>query len=53
VNEDAPVMPYGYVTMLLAAVIPPVWLRLTDPLLADWDNRFASTEERNLIAKSQ
>ena len=43
-------MPYGYMTMILLAYIPPLWHRTIDPLLKDWDEQFASEDERALIA---
>lgn len=45
---DAPMMPYGYITMLLIALCPPVWKRMMAPLLDKWDRTEASPEERIL-----
>ena len=47
----APVLPYGYQTLTLIALIPPLWHRNIDPLLADWDRRFASDAERDLLCE--
>jgi alkane 1-monooxygenase len=30
-NEQAPQLPFGYATMVLLALIPPVWRRVMDP----------------------
>lgn len=46
----APEMPAGYMSMLLAALIPPYYRRLMAPRLAEWDARLASAEERALLA---
>jgi len=47
----APTLPYGYLTSILLALVPPLWYRHTAPLLAHWDAQFATPEERSL-AKS-
>jgi len=47
--SDAPRLPYGYQTMSLIALAPRLWCRVMDPLLADWDRRFASEAERSLV----
>lgn len=43
---NAPVMPMGYMPMILASFVPPLWDRLVNPLLKDWDQRLASPDER-------
>ena len=30
-REDAPTLPYGYPTLVLVAMVPPLWFRLMDP----------------------
>lgn len=52
IEEDAPTLPFGYMTMILAALVPPVFMRLMDPHLADWDRRLASQSERLLLFSS-
>ena len=47
--SEAPNLPYGYATMALIAFVPPLWNRIIDPLLADWDRRLASEDERRLV----
>ena len=49
VHQDAPTLPYGYQTMALIALTPPLWRHMMRPLLADWDRRFASEAERALV----
>lgn len=49
--EESPILPYGYKTMALIALVPPLFRRIMAPLLADWDRRFASPEERRLIVE--
>ena len=38
--------PYPYLTLLLAALIPPLWHRIWVPSLIEWDERWASPFER-------
>jgi alkane 1-monooxygenase len=42
----APVLPYGYMGSILLAFVPGLWPKLSRPLLADWDARLASQDER-------
>jgi alkane 1-monooxygenase len=49
--EAAPTLPFGYQTMATIALLPPVWRHIMRPLLKDWDERFASGEERHLVRK--
>ena len=51
--KGAPMMPYGYLSMLyLAIFLPPVFHRLMSKKLVEWDNNFASKNER-LLALEQ
>jgi hypothetical protein len=43
------VLPYGYETMALIALVPPLWRRIVAPLLSDWDQRLANDAERRLV----
>jgi len=39
-DEDrAPQLPQGYATMFLVALVPPLWFRVMDPLVAKWNAR--------------
>lgn len=44
----APTLPHGYQAMALIALVPPLWRAIMDPLVADWDRRFATDAERSL-----
>ena len=50
-KKDAPRLPMGYQTASLLALIPPIWKRLVNPILYEWDNTMANEEERALIRK--
>ena len=45
---SAPMLPKGYLTMLLIALVPPLFKRLMTPALNDWDERHATPAERKL-----
>jgi hypothetical protein len=49
--SGAPVLPHGYQTCALIALIPFLWRSKIDPLLARWDREAASPEEYELISK--
>jgi alkane 1-monooxygenase len=38
-QDDAPQLPAGYATMLLLALVPPLWFRVMNPRVADWHAR--------------
>ena len=47
--QDAPMMPQGYLTMLyMALFLPYLFHRMMARKLLDWDERFATSEERAL-----
>ena len=48
-RPHAPMLPYGYLTMVLLALVPFLWRRNMAPRLTDWDQRFASDAERAII----
>lgn len=48
-TDAAPRLPFGYETMVLFAFIPPLWNRVLNPVLAQWDDHFASKAEREFI----
>jgi alkane 1-monooxygenase len=37
--DSAPQLPQGYATMFLVALVPPLWFRVMDPLVAEWNAR--------------
>jgi NAD(P)H-flavin reductase/ferredoxin/fatty-acid desaturase len=47
---DAPTMPFGYLTTIIVALIPPLWHRLMAPRLLAWDRVHATAAERRLAA---
>jgi Fatty acid desaturase len=51
IRTAAPTLPYGYQTMAVLALIPPLWRRSIGPLLLEWDNTKASSSEREVIAE--
>jgi hypothetical protein len=50
-EPEGPTYPYGYMTMILISLVPPVWRRVVDPLLAEWDQTSASDGERAILVK--
>ena len=40
---DAPQMPYGYLSTIVLCLLPPLWFRIINPKLEEWDQQFAST----------
>jgi fatty acid desaturase len=50
-ESEGPTYPYGYMTMILISLVPPVWHRVVDPLLAEWDRTMASQEELAILRR--
>lgn len=50
VSPTAPLLPFGYQTMVFVALVPQWWRRTMGPLLAEWDS-LASAGERELIRR--
>jgi hypothetical protein len=48
ISPKAPLLPFGYQTMVFVALIPALWRRTMGPLLAEWD-KLANDGERALI----
>tara|TARA_Y100000389_G_scaffold138087_1_gene135767 strand:+ start:4610 stop:5419 length:810 start_codon:yes stop_codon:yes gene_type:complete len=49
-DKDAPVLPYGYLTMLYLAVFTPyIFKNIMKKELDNWDQNYANDFERNLI----
>lgn len=51
VEANAPQMPHGYMTMILASLVPPLWHRMMNPRLATWDRDMANQAERALASQ--
>ncbi len=47
--ENAPVLPYGYFVMSIAAVFPPLWRRVMRAPLESWDRDHATPEELAIV----
>ena len=50
VEPEGPVMPHGYLTMIVLSLAPPIWHRVIDPVLANWDATMANEAERTFLA---
>jgi alkane 1-monooxygenase len=37
--EESPQLPFGYPTMIILALIPPLWFRLMNPRLEAWEQQ--------------
>lgn len=48
---EAPSLPYGYLTMIFIAMIPPLFRKVMAPALAEWDRHHATAEELQLVQK--
>lgn len=48
----APMLPAGYLSMLLIALVPPLFKKLMTPALNEWDEKQASPAERQLARKA-
>ena len=42
---DSLMMPYGYPGTIMLSAIPPLWRRVVDPMVLEWDKNYASKEE--------
>ena len=50
IDKDAPMLPYGYLTMLyLAAFLPYVYKKIMKKELDNWDQNYANEFERKLV----
>jgi alkane 1-monooxygenase len=53
IEKDAPMLPYGYLTMLyLVIFIPFLYKRIMKKELVNWDQNYANEFERNLVKNS-
>jgi len=37
--DDSPQLPFGYPTMIIIALIPPLWFRMMNPRLESWEGK--------------
>jgi alkane 1-monooxygenase len=49
-EAEAPQLPYGYPTMLIMALVPPLWFRTMDPLVQGWKQRHYGTSQQPAAA---
>jgi hypothetical protein len=49
---NAPMLPGGYLSMLLIALVPPLFKKLMVPALNDWDAKHATPAERRLAQQA-
>ncbi len=47
--DGTPTMPHGYLTMLIIALVPPIWNAKVEPLLHHWERELATDEEREIM----
>lgn len=47
--REAPEMPFGYLTTIYVCMIPPLWYKIINPKLKQWDEKYASKEELSLL----
>lgn len=52
-EAEAPQLPRGYSTMLMVALLPPLWFRMMDPRVTAWTDRKASPSPRLLVAPTR
>jgi fatty acid desaturase len=50
-QEDAPILPRGYMSMAFVALFPPLWKKLMHSRLAAWDRHLASVEELKYLER--
>jgi len=46
---EAPEMPFGYLTTIYVCMIPPLWYKVINTKLKEWDEKYASPEELKLL----
>lgn len=52
-QSDAPRLPFGYMTMLAIALVPPLFKAIMDPYLKRWDEVHATPAERALLGPAR
>ncbi|MBY0612280.1 MAG: alkane 1-monooxygenase [Beijerinckiaceae bacterium] len=51
-EAEGPVLPHGYLTMILFALVPPLFKLRMKPLLEAWDRDCASDAERDILTRA-
>lgn len=49
---EAPMMISGYLTTIVVALIPPLWHKLMIPKVLEWDAKYATAEELELVREA-
>lgn len=49
---EAPMTISGYLTTIVVALIPPLWHKLMIPKVLEWDQKYASEEELELVREA-
>lgn len=49
--DESPQLPFSYPTMILLALVPPLWFRIMNPRLERWQARAHSSEEITAIVR--
>ncbi|MEI5639790.1 MULTISPECIES: alkane 1-monooxygenase [unclassified Pseudoalteromonas] len=52
IQPTAADLPLGYMASILLSTIPPIWHRVSVPMLLDWDQRFATKAEKKLALEA-
>ncbi|MEP1441566.1 MAG: alkane 1-monooxygenase [Hyphomicrobiales bacterium] len=47
--DGTPTMPHGYLTMLIIALVPPLWNAKVEPMLHYWEQELATDDEREVM----
>lgn len=50
---EAPMMISGYLTTIVIAMIPPLWHKLMIPKVLEWDAKYATAEELELVKEAK
>ncbi|MFV8752952.1 alkane 1-monooxygenase [Nannocystaceae bacterium ST9] len=50
--EDVPQLPAGYATMVVVALIPPLWFRIMDPRVSAWNSKVGESAVATTLASA-
>ncbi|MBI4693916.1 MAG: fatty acid desaturase [Gammaproteobacteria bacterium] len=51
-DARAPILPWGYLASLALTFVPPLWRRIVDPALRQWDAARASSDELRILGEA-
>ena len=49
--EESPQLPYGYTMMILMSLVPPIWFKIMNKQLEDWQAKSVDTEQMMKIVR--